>query len=211
VVSAGQLRVLDAGCGRQFFVDYPGLGLREGKAYVVGIDVSQAALDRNEQVDEKILGDIQRYPLEPSSFDAVVCQDVLEHLPEPIKALENMTRALRPGGELFLSWSNPASLKGLVTKFTPLRFHVLAYRRFFGHSYAGQPGYPPFKTYLRWSIRPKALHRRLQRLGFEEVFIQTSEPPNLAAFWSRHPWLARTLAVWPQARLSECQVRARKR
>jgi 2-polyprenyl-3-methyl-5-hydroxy-6-metoxy-1,4-benzoquinol methylase len=89
-----QQRVLDAGCGRNLHLGYPGLDLRS--AYVTGIDISQSALDQNENVDVKILGDLQTYPLEREAFDVVICQDVLEHLPRPNEALANMARALRP-------------------------------------------------------------------------------------------------------------------
>jgi 2-polyprenyl-3-methyl-5-hydroxy-6-metoxy-1,4-benzoquinol methylase len=204
-----RLRVLDAGCGRQFHLSYPGLNLRD--AHVVGIDVSQTALAKNEMVAEKILGDLQTYPLAPASFDVIICQDVLEHLPHPKQALENMSRALRPGGEIVIAVSNPCSLKGLITKFTPHAFHVFVYRRgYFGYRFVDDPAYPPFKTYLRWSIRPAALGRFLRERDFAEIHVALREPERLSAWWSHHRWLARALKLWPNARLSECQIRARR-
>jgi len=77
-----------------------------------------------------------------------------------------MARALKPDGMLVLGLPNVISTKGLVTKFTPHRFHVWFYRRIKNSPRAGLPGYGPFKTYLRWSLRPRTLRASLERLGF---------------------------------------------
>ena len=98
---------------------------------------------------------------------AAICQDVLEHLTDPDRALYTIVRALKPGGELILACSNPASPKGIVSKLTPHWFHRFVYKRgWFGYTFVDDPAYPPFKTYMRWSIQPSALRRTLSELGF---------------------------------------------
>lgn len=42
-------------------------------------------------------------PFADASFDTVVSTEVLEHLPEPLRALSEMQRVLKPGGHLILS------------------------------------------------------------------------------------------------------------
>lgn len=47
--------------------------------------------------------DINHIPVPDSSFDAILCTEVLEHAPEPIEALREMSRILKPGGRLLLT------------------------------------------------------------------------------------------------------------
>jgi ubiquinone/menaquinone biosynthesis C-methylase UbiE len=50
-----------------------------------------------------IVSDIIAIPTEDGSFDAVLCTEVLEHIPDPVAALKEFSRILRPGGELILT------------------------------------------------------------------------------------------------------------
>ncbi|MCD4780901.1 MAG: methyltransferase domain-containing protein [Candidatus Omnitrophica bacterium] len=55
-----------------------------------------------------IKSDIIRIPVDNESFDAVMCIEVFEHIPEPIKALEEFYRILKDDGILILTapfWS----------------------------------------------------------------------------------------------------------
>ena len=99
-------RILDAGAGElrnkplcdhlnyvsQDFGQYAGAG--DGKG-----------LQKNKwdtsQVD--IVCDITSIPEPDASFDAILCSEVLEHLPEPTKAIDEFARLLKPGGKLILT------------------------------------------------------------------------------------------------------------
>ena len=50
-----------------------------------------------------IVGDAQALGIGDATFETVLCTEVLEHLPEPQKAIDEMYRVLRPGGELLLT------------------------------------------------------------------------------------------------------------
>jgi ubiquinone/menaquinone biosynthesis C-methylase UbiE len=50
-----------------------------------------------------IIGDITNIPRDNESFDAVLCSEVLEHLPHPDLAIKELSRLLKPGGTLLLT------------------------------------------------------------------------------------------------------------
>ena len=47
--------------------------------------------------------DITNIPVQDSSFDVIICTEVLEHVPEPIKVIKEFSRIIRPGGKVFIS------------------------------------------------------------------------------------------------------------
>jgi SAM-dependent methyltransferase len=49
-----------------------------------------------------IVGDIHAMPFADNSLPAIVCLAVLEHVENPIKAMEEMYRTLEPGGKLLI-------------------------------------------------------------------------------------------------------------
>jgi len=147
------LRVLEAGAGSRSHI-------RLGpNTQLVGIDICQEQLDNNPDLHEKILGDIQTYPLQRSSFDIIFCWDVLEHLEHPDQAMENFLGAIREGGMIVVGAPVVNSIKGMVTKYTPHWFHVFVYRRILGNQNAGKPGHVPFPTFLKYFMSPRSLQR----------------------------------------------------
>lgn len=199
VASKTRPRVLDAGCGRRCFLNF------SRDAFVVGLDVGEAELAANERLDERIVGALETYPLPAESFDVAVCQDVLEHLPRPEAALRNLMRAVKPGGLLILGFPNVLTPKGVVTKFTPLWVHLWLYRRLKRNPRVGTEGYGPYKTYLRWCLRPKALSRIAQQNGFavDDLRLWASDWPTYLrerhAFgyraWRALEWVWRVLTI----------------
>jgi SAM-dependent methyltransferase len=47
--------------------------------------------------------DITAIPVPDAAFDVVLCTEVLEHVPEPIVALHEMARIVKPGGRLLIT------------------------------------------------------------------------------------------------------------
>ena len=81
---------------------------------VVGVDVDRTALKRIE--DElgvsTVWADVdERLPFDDSSFDVVVCGELLEHIRDPDRLIEEVRRVLRPGGTLVGSVPNGYRLK----------------------------------------------------------------------------------------------------
>jgi 2-polyprenyl-3-methyl-5-hydroxy-6-metoxy-1,4-benzoquinol methylase len=106
---AGQPRdVLDVGCSS----GYLAAPLTAGGARVVGIELDPVAAEEARAVCARVIvGDIEAadLDLEDSSFDAIVCGDLVEHLRDPGTALARLRPLLRPGGRLVLTTPNVAN------------------------------------------------------------------------------------------------------
>lgn len=98
------LRVLDAGCGEGVLVDQYAERLA-----IEGIDPNYAS----ERVTS---GSLTALPYDAATFDRALCLDVLEHLTfdEQPRALAELYRVLKPGGELLVSVPNLAHLQSRV-------------------------------------------------------------------------------------------------
>ncbi|MFK7829778.1 MAG: class I SAM-dependent methyltransferase [Congregibacter sp.] len=103
--------VLDLGCGEGRHV-IAACALEHVDA--VGLDLSlddlttaqqRMAEFRKEAADDPALfallaGDALRLPFADASFDAVICSEVLEHIPDYRRVLNEIHRVLKPGGRL---------------------------------------------------------------------------------------------------------------
>jgi SAM-dependent methyltransferase len=132
------LRILDAGAGElrnkplcahlayvaQDFGEYAGVGngkgLQTGHWDTGGIDLRC---------------DITAILQPDASFDAVLCSEVLEHVPDPTKALDEFARLLKPGGVLILT----APFASLV-HFAPYHF-CSGFSRYWYEHHLSQRGF----------------------------------------------------------------------
>jgi SAM-dependent methyltransferase len=124
--------VLDAGCG-------VGYGTRllaqHGPERLVGADISADALARGpSDCAELVQADLRELPFETDSFDLVVCFEVIEHVEEHDRVIDELRRVLRPGGTLLISSPNrdvyPPGNPHHVYEFVPDEFREALARRF---------------------------------------------------------------------------------
>ncbi len=70
-----------------------------------------------------LVGDIQAIPFPDRSFEAITCLDVIEHVPEYRKALQQMFRVLKDNGVLFLTTPNKNRNAGKSVIDNEFHFH----------------------------------------------------------------------------------------
>lgn len=95
-------RFLDIGCNRGMYLRSYENGLK------IGVDISHAVLKRAREVGELnvAVADAQQMGLRPSSFDTVLCSEVLEHVASPKLVLEGIHDVLAPDGRALLTTPN---------------------------------------------------------------------------------------------------------
>jgi len=100
--------VLDAGCG----VGWGSALLTDaGAASVCGLDNDASALaDAATRTDAArfVQGDMMALPFVDGSFEVAVCYEAIEHVADPLVALDELRRVLTPDGVLTVSSPNPA-------------------------------------------------------------------------------------------------------
>ena len=102
------MRVLDLCCGTGVVT---GAAAARG-AVPTGVDFSPAMLAEARRANPQLCfdeGDAEALPYPGHSFDAVVANFGIHHVPRPDKALSETLRVLRPGGRVaFTTWAVPA-------------------------------------------------------------------------------------------------------
>lgn len=102
VTSTPGSKLLDAGCGTGAMLEE--VTSRFGSVY--GADGSPESLKfckKRGLTNIKLVDFEQKLPYQANYFDAIVCLDVLEHISNDNKLLQNFYRILRPGGRLYLT------------------------------------------------------------------------------------------------------------
>lgn len=65
--------------------------------------VEYLILDNDPKVKPHILADAEELPFEGGSFDCVLCSEVLEHVKNPLRVIQEIERVLAPDGILILT------------------------------------------------------------------------------------------------------------
>jgi len=120
--------VLEIGCGRGelacelaatdpppvrlFAADFAHAAVRLGR---------QRALARGVAGVSWLVADVQHIGLPDASVDTVISCETIEHLPDPVQALREFRRVLRPGGRVVLTTPNYFGPFGLYRAYLRLR------------------------------------------------------------------------------------------
>lgn len=169
------LSVLDVGCGGGILSEE----FARAGCKVVGIDPAIPSLEaarehaRAENPSIQYLcGRGEQIPFGDSSFDIVVCCDVLEHVDDLEKAVSELARVTKPGGGVFFDTINRTFKSYLGNIFVAQQFPLTA---FFD---------PNVHVWTKF-ITPGELTELFERHGLKEVEVKgmtPSLPDPLVAF-----------------------------
>ncbi|MDP2641537.1 MAG: class I SAM-dependent methyltransferase [Candidatus Yanofskybacteria bacterium] len=139
--------ILDVGCGAGEFL----AALQARGWNVWGVDFDRRAIQaakRHFRLDQVFAMELGKFfkDVETPQFDVITCFEVIEHVDDPRKLMENIQNKLHPGGKVILS--------------TPSR------ERFFANLNTWD--FPP-NHLTRWN--KEAVARLLRPFGFEPTFV----------------------------------------
>lgn len=209
------MRLLDVGCGPGTVTT--GLARAVAPGGVVGIDLSadvlgfargHAASERVENVTFQ-LGDVYRLDFADGAFDVVYANQLLQHLTDPVRAISEMRRVLKPGGLLAVRDADYATMcpSPKFPEFDDWNelYHQVAYRnraepdagreltrwvRAAGfHDYELRPDVATFdgedaRTWGRtWSQR--ILHSEVGSQALEYGYAEQSDLDRISEGWTR--------------------------
>ena len=153
-------RIVEVGCGPGVFCAE--LAEEVGEAgFVLGLDTSPAMLalaagrcagHANVELREAEAGSL---PVDAGSFDAALCVQVLEYVPDATGALSEMRRVLRPGGRIVV-WDVDWATISIHAEDAALTERVLA----------------AWDEHLTHRSLPRSLTSRIRAAGFDNVAMQ---------------------------------------
>ncbi|MFC1935244.1 class I SAM-dependent methyltransferase [Chloroflexota bacterium] len=188
-------RFLDIGCGWGYLLKRA----REEFGYeVYGLEPSNKLAEacRNQRgLKEVFQGTLEEAEYPPDYFDVVTLSDVLEHLPDPTKALAKISDMLRPGGVVFIKVPNANYLE--------LKTLVLAKTGFARRlGIMGPAGLMNPRVHL-YNFSQRSLGQLLSKHGFEpKKFLSfgggrmgISRRDHIQRVYSLLAWLAKMLSA----------------
>ncbi|NOX71220.1 MAG: class I SAM-dependent methyltransferase [Candidatus Micrarchaeota archaeon] len=173
---------LDIGCGDGYITEIIGKSI---SARMFGVEISADAAKKAKEKGINVkLFDITKgkLPFESDFFDMVFCGDVIEHVYDTEKLLENILDVLRPGGTLILSVPNIASWYNrgfLLIGWLPTWVESAS------KLYTGNPFMKNSVGHIR-AFTEKSLSSLLDIIGFENIVVKGSPILGNGMYSSRY-------------------------
>jgi len=178
--------VLDVGGGPGYFAD----AFRAAGAHYVGVDPDTGELSaRGEPAAGMVRASGMALPFATGALDVCYSSNVLEHVPDPDRMLDEMVRVTRPGGTVFVSFT---------PWWSPWGGHETAPWHYLGGEYARRrylrrTGHEP-KNRIGHSLYPISIGAALR-------WARCTGQADLVDFLPRyHPWWARWVVRVPMVR-----------
>lgn len=121
--------ILDVGCGNGWLSQM----IQNDQNNVVSLDVAlnnvkKALLNQPHDNHSGLVADVFHLPLSKNSFDSIIASEIIEHVYDPQKFIEQLFEILKPGGELIITTpfdeKIPIYLCVHCNKMTPQNAHL---------------------------------------------------------------------------------------
>ncbi len=174
--------VIDFGCGRGAYASDPipfrrDLRIFKGKAQrVIGLDASPIGAE-NPFLDEFHCLKAAIWPLADNSAELIVCDNVLEHLPDPNVFFSEAQRVLKAGGFICIRTPNRWNYIAMLSRLIPNRRHAAVLAK-------AKPELQEidvFPTHYRCNTIP-AVRRALLQAGFTAAVYGYEAEPSYLSF-----------------------------
>jgi SAM-dependent methyltransferase len=179
----GTTRLLNLGAGPP--TRSPLRVFRGEVARVVGADIDPVVLN-NDELDEGVLIEGGRLPLDDASFDAIVSDFTLEHVEDPAGFLAEARRVLAPGGSMFFRTPNKHHYVATISRWTPHWFHTLVANR---ARNLPADAHEPWPTFYRLNT-PRDIERAAHEAGFRDLEMRMCEAQPSYLVFATVPFLA---------------------
>lgn len=172
------MKILDVGCGTGAFCYYLS-GATEGSSFT-GLDIDETFISAAKDKANKdhtsnqfhfVVGDALALPFEDNSFDLVVSYTVLTNLPDGKKALEEMTRVVKPGGQVVSVTAQTFQYYTGFDGFYPssYNYYYPAYKYYRQKASKTYEATQPQSEYVQYGTRPERVPLLFGQSCLEEV------------------------------------------
>ncbi len=177
--------ILETGCG----LGHDGLELLRSCYRVVETDIAPGQLSQARRLHEEggysgtsshLLADAEHLPFAPGSFDGAFMVASLHHLPDPLAALREMRRVLRPGGVLVIG-TEPNNWQNYTIY--PLGKLLLKLVRLFTHKPLGGEEMVSEADKLTEGFSRSQLEGLLREAGFARIELKPAGYLSAAVFF----------------------------
>ena len=166
--------LLDACCGS----DSSSIDGLNPFVHKIGFDVDTVALKKNTLLHHAVSGDLIALPFKNNSFQIVCLHWGIEHIQDPLAALQEIYRVLNPGGHVVLMTTNTWHPFYFLAKITPHSFHQFVRKKLLEIE-----DEEAFKTHYRANT-PFQMKNVLHRAGFSKIELRYRSNPSVYAFSS---------------------------
>ncbi len=108
--------ILDAGCGiGNILFSLNSNGFNSNKLYGIDIEEKLVKIAKESISSSNFMsGTIESIPFKDTVFDYIACYDLLEHVPDPKKAIHEISRVLKKDGYIYMTVADGYSINDIL-------------------------------------------------------------------------------------------------